>query len=140
MEPGIYRAAAGAVIINDKNEVLLTQRSLHRDHHAGEWEISTGRLNQGESFEEAITREVQEELQIKIEIIVPLQTFHFYRGEERIEHVGITFLTKHIEGDVIVDGVEEVAFEWLKFDDAINRVNDNSIKSSLISAKAYLKA
>ena len=74
-KPGKFGAASGAVIINDKEEVLLTQRSLERDHHPGEWEITTGRLNQKESFKKAIKREVREELDIEIEIIVPIQTF-----------------------------------------------------------------
>ena len=41
---GLFYAAVAAVIINEKNEVLLSQRSFRRDHHPGEWEITTGRL------------------------------------------------------------------------------------------------
>lgn len=138
MEAGIFRVAVGAVIINEKNQVLLTQRSFDRDHHAGEWEILTGRLNQHESFEAALSREAEEELGIKIEIICPLQTFHFYRGDSKIEHVGITYLTRCLNQTIKIDGVEEIAYEWLDFKSAINRVKDPSIKENLITAQKYL--
>lgn len=135
---GVFRVAAGAVIINRKNQVLLTQRALDRDHHPGEWEITTGRLDQGEGFEEAILREIKEELQINIKIIAPLTTFHFYRGEEKSEHVGVTFLARHVNGEVKVDGIEEVAFKWLSFKQAIKLVNDTNIRTNLKLAQDYL--
>lgn len=138
IEPGIFRVAVAAVIVNDKNFVLLTQRSPNRDHHALDWEIMSGRLNQGESFEEALAREAYEELQIKLEIICPLKTFHFFRGEALVEHVGLTFLAKHVGGEVVVDGEEEVAYEWLDIDQAIARVKDKSILQNLMTAKEYL--
>ena len=137
-EPGKFYAASGAVIINNKREVLLTQRSLERDHHPGEWEITTGRLNQNESYEEAIKREVKEELNIEIEIIAPVQAFHFYRGPEEVEHVGVTFICKHVSGDVKVDGIEEVDYKWFGFDEAIKIMKDGSIKEALQKSQKFI--
>ena len=138
-EPGKFNVAAGAVIVNNKQKVLLTQRSFERDHHPGEWEITTGRLNQNESFEQAIQREVKEELNIEIVIVSPIQTFHFFRGTEKIEHVGVTFICKYKEGEIKVDGIEETDYKWLDFDEAINISRDESIKSALKKTQEYSK-
>lgn len=135
---GLFRAAVAAVIINDNNDVLITQRSFKRDHHAGEWEIMTGRLAQGETFEDALHREVKEELDIKVGIITILNTFHFYHGPEKLEHVGVVYLVKHSGGEVKVDGIEEIASRWVNLDEAINIVKDESIKKNLQTAKKYL--
>jgi mutator protein MutT len=134
---GTFHAAVAAAIMNDKNEVILTQRSLQRDHHPGEWEISTGRLMQGESFEQALEREVQEELGISLRMVAPLSTFHFYRGPEKVEHIGINYLCKISAGVPKVDGVEEVAWKWVHLPHAISLVKDESIRRALIDAETY---
>jgi 8-oxo-dGTP diphosphatase len=136
---GLFFAAVAAVILNDNNEVLLTQRSFARDHHPGEWEITTGRLLQHESFEQALKREIQEELSIEVTILDLLGTFHFYRGEEKAEHVGVQFLCKIRSGVPTVDDVEEIAVQWLPILDAISLVKDQSIKQVLRDALAYMK-
>ena len=135
---GRFGVAAGAVILNKGNQVLLTQRSLKRDHHPGEWEITTGRLKQGEDFQKALKREAKEELGIELRIIDLLETFHFFRGEEKVEHVGVIFLCRHKSGEVKVDGVEEIDFGWFDIDEAIETVNDKNIKGNIRKVKEYL--
>jgi mutator protein MutT len=136
---GIFHAAVAAVILNDQNEVLLTQRSLQRDHHPGEWEITAGRLNQGESFEQALIREAEEELSISLKIIAPLDTFHFFRGPEKIEHIGVTYVCKISEGIPVVDGIEEVAWKWVPLQNANNIVTDENIRQALSEAYEYIE-
>jgi isopentenyl-diphosphate Delta-isomerase len=89
--PGIFHAAV-AVIIGKEDKVLITKRSSHRDHAPNEWEAGiTGRVNQGETFEEAALRETKEELGIAISLIAPFRTFHFFRGNEKAEHLGVNY-------------------------------------------------
>jgi 8-oxo-dGTP diphosphatase len=135
---GQFFAASAAIIISDNGEVLLTRRGLTRDHHPGEWEITTGRLLQGESFEEALHREVREELGVEVEILKPLSTFHFYRGAERAEHVGVQFLCKLHAGAPKADGVEEITVKWVTLQDAIDLVKDESIQAALRDALPYV--
>jgi 8-oxo-dGTP pyrophosphatase MutT (NUDIX family) len=60
---------------------LLLRRSAQKDYGAGSWECVTGHVDQGESFTQAVQREVREELgtAVKIEFLVGVT--HFYRGE-----------------------------------------------------------
>lgn len=136
---GIFRVAVSAIILNNANEILLTQRSLKRDHHPGEWETMSGRLSQGEDFISALHREVNEELAIIVEPVAPLSTFHFYRGSDQVEHVGVTYLCWHVSGKVKVDGIEEVAYQWLDLKAALEVVKDSGIQRDIKLAIAYLK-
>ena len=63
---------AGAVVI-ERNHVLLVRRG--RAPLAGEWSLPGGRLELGESIEQAIVREVQEETGLEVQ---PLQLLGVY--------------------------------------------------------------
>jgi 8-oxo-dGTP diphosphatase len=82
--PGMFNCAAEAVI-EKEGMILLAQRSHESSHAAGKWETITGRVEQGESFEEAVLREVKEEVDLQVEVVMPFDTFHFHRGEEKAD-------------------------------------------------------
>ncbi len=68
---------AAAVVI-ESSRVLLTQRA-EGQHLAGLWEFPGGKLESGESPEEALVRECLEECGIEIEVAEILDvTFHRY--------------------------------------------------------------
>jgi 8-oxo-dGTP diphosphatase len=48
--------AAGGIVVDDAGRVLV----VHRPHH-GDWSLPKGKLEDGESWEEAAVREVEEE-------------------------------------------------------------------------------
>lgn len=62
--------AVGA-ILNDAGEVLITQRAEH-SHQGGLWEFPGGKLEQGESVQAALARELEEELGIQVQQSEPL--------------------------------------------------------------------
>lgn len=70
MKPGIdyIGVSVGAFIINDKGEVLLMKRSQNAKNERGKWEAPGGAVEFGETLEEAIRREMREELGVEIEI------------------------------------------------------------------------
>lgn len=128
--PGIFRVAVGAVI--EKNgKILLVRRSAERDHAPNEWEDINGRVEPGETFEAALKREVKEETDLEIEIVKPFYTFHFYRGPEKVEHLGVSFWCRYLAGEVNIDPCEHSEFKWVTIRDALNLVSDVSIKMAL---------
>ena len=67
-----------AIIRNEDNEILVVQRGEYTDN-ALKWEFPGGKVNEGESFEECIAREIEEELSIDIVICGKLpDTQHNY--------------------------------------------------------------
>jgi|SRR3989344_740810 len=135
--PGIFNVAVEAVIEKD-GKILITQRSFERPHAPGEWEILTGRVDQGETFEEALEREVMEEVGLEVEMIQPFNTFHFYRGSEKAEHLGVSFWCKYRIGEVKLDKKEQINYKWATPDEELKLIIDPSIKSSVERIRPFL--
>jgi 8-oxo-dGTP diphosphatase len=82
MKIGYFLGGIAALIWDQStNQYLLLRRSTSRDFQAQAWECVTGRVNQGESYEQALHREVQEEIGAKVQIEFLIATTHFYRGD-----------------------------------------------------------
>ena len=62
---------AAATIINDNNEILISQRAADV-HQGGLWEFPGGKLESGESVQQALLRELEEELGIRANSYRPL--------------------------------------------------------------------
>ena len=76
----ILRVAAKALIVNDEGKVLLLREAdtYEEGTNLGKYQIPGGRLNPGESYEDAMYREVYEETGLKVDILYPI-----YVGEWR---------------------------------------------------------
>lgn len=58
-----------AAIIYQKNKILCVRRGKHKfDYLSMKFEFPGGKIEKGESKEDALIREINEELEIKIEI------------------------------------------------------------------------
>jgi 8-oxo-dGTP pyrophosphatase MutT (NUDIX family) len=78
---GHFLAGIAALIWDPATDsYLLLQRSKDKDYASGAWECVTGRVDQGEDFEQALSREVMEEIGASVQIEFIVATTHFYRG------------------------------------------------------------
>lgn len=127
---GLFQVAVGA-FIQKNEEILILKRPPHRDHAPNQWRIPYGRLKQGEDFKQALKREIKEETSLEIDILYPINAFHFYRGKEQVEHVGVEFICNYISGEVKLDMQEEIDFQWITPENAIKIISDEKVKKSV---------
>tara|TARA_S200002703_G_scaffold158036_1_gene167367 strand:+ start:216 stop:614 length:399 start_codon:yes stop_codon:yes gene_type:complete len=64
--PNDISTVAKAVIIDNKDRVLLLKRSNYMDKFAGEWDLPGGHLKDNESLFDGLEREVKEETGLSV--------------------------------------------------------------------------
>ena len=64
--PNDISTVAKAVIIDNKDRVLLLKRSNYMDKFAGEWDLPGGHLKDNESLFDGLEREVEEETGLSV--------------------------------------------------------------------------
>ena len=128
-----------AYIIERDGLVLMLRRSPQKDHAPGEWETGSGRVETGETPEDTVHREVHEETGLKVEIVGPVDTFHFYRGLSREETIGITFWCRYLSGKLVMCEEHDRA-EWLGFDKAIGLLGANGAAAAVARIAANVRS
>jgi len=76
--------AAGILI--RRRRILICQRH-HSDAYGLEWEFPGGKVHQGESFEQALARELEEELGVRAEIGLPVFRLQHRYPDRHVEVV-----------------------------------------------------
>ena len=74
---------AVGVVVNNNAEVLVARRAKHL-HQGGLWEFPGGKLEPGETVEQALVRELQEELSIRAEVFAPLLSIAHDYGDKKV--------------------------------------------------------
>ena len=116
MSIGHFLGGIAAIIRHPAtNRYLILRRSAQKDVGAGKWECVTGRVDQGESYEQALFREVQEEIGVAVRLELLLGTTHFYRGEPITENElnGVVYCCALDDPDSIQISHEHDAFHWM---------------------------
>lgn len=127
--PGIFNVAVEALIVNG-DKILICKRAEGRDHAPGQWHPIGGRVEQGETLEQAVKREVLEETGLDTEVVEPIYTFRFLRGAEKAEHLGVGFWCRYVGGEVKLDS-EHSEFRWATPEEALYLISDESIKRAI---------
>lgn len=97
----------GAVIIED-DKILCAQRGATKTL-AYKWEFPGGKIEKGETEQEALKREIQEELRCNIEVLDQIE-YTIYEYDFGIVHL-TTFYCRLTEGEPVL--TEHVALKWV---------------------------
>ncbi len=124
---GLWHRIIVVAIVNEKNQVLIQQRSYNKDKNAGLWDISvTGHITTGQDSLSAAKREINEEVSVNIGYRVDVKDFRYmfsYRKEEKVneEHMDRQFYDFFIlrENDLKIENikVQQSEVEQVKFVD-----------------------
>ena len=98
-------------LINNENEILLSKRPKKK-HLSGFWEFPGGKVEEGETPEKALIREVKEELNIDInnKCIAPLSFSEF--DYKNFQLLLLLYVCRRWEGKPM--SMENNRLEWVK--------------------------
>lgn len=132
---GRFMVAAGAVITQkDTGKILINQRASTLDWRPNDWEIIYGRIDQHESLEDGLRREVKEEVGITdLEVQQILRAWHIYRGTEATAQndlIGVTYWCETTTSEVTISS-EHQAFRWVSVAEALDLITTEGIRLDL---------
>lgn len=110
----------GACILDAEGKILLSERGLKAKNEVGKWEIPGGALEYGETLQQALLREVKEELDIDIAIDELLQVCDHLLPDEHQHWVSPTFLCHIVHGEPRIMEPEKCSqIGWFAIDEAV---------------------
>ena len=101
-----------AAVIKRNNYYFIAQRNRHK-HFAYHWEFPGGKVDSQETFENALKREIKEELAISIRILN-----HITSEKHKDEKIDVNvhyFLCESLNENIILSEHEDM--KWLKKND-----------------------
>lgn len=128
--------AAGGMVFNAKKEILFIRRN-------SKWDLPKGKVETGETYEEAAVREVMEETGVKTLNIkrFMMKTYHIFQRNEKFR-LKITYwyeMYSDYEGELIPEpgeGIKKV--KWKNFEKSQKALNDSYENIKLLFPKEYL--
>ncbi|GKV44589.1 hypothetical protein SLEP1_g51753 [Rubroshorea leprosula] len=112
-----HRVRVGAIVLNEKKEVLVVQEKSGHFQGTGIWKIPTGVVEQGEDIFTAVVREVKEETGIDTEF---LEVLAFRQSHESFFVKSDLFficMLRPLSFDLQKQELEIDAVQWMPFDE-----------------------
>ena len=111
---------------DDNSKILLVRRK--NDPFKGMLSIPGGFINEGETAEEAMTREAKEETSLVVEPIAILGVYSDPQRDPRMHTISVTFITRIVQGDEDARD-DAAALQWINVEDEL----DSLIQSKQIA-------
>jgi 8-oxo-dGTP diphosphatase len=106
---------AGALIVDDDGRIFIQRRSPDRRLFPNTWDIVGGHVESGETLEEALYREVQEETGWRVSVVIGVVGEYAYTGNDGIARVETDYLVR-VDGDLArpqLEAGKHTEFRWL---------------------------
>lgn len=120
----------GALIVNDKNETLLVKRTGKTRNQSGFWSKPGGGVEFGEKVEDAVKREIKEEIGVDIKIIKLLGFVDDIMEDDHQHWITFNYLAKITGGEVEnLEPEKHEEVKWFRFDNLPEKVNKNTTEA-----------
>ena len=107
----IIRVTAAIIELDDK--ILIAKRKSEDDIFGGFWEFPGGKIEDGETPEECMARELMEELEIEVEVGT-LITSNKHRYPNGIFEL-LAYRVQHICGNIVLNDHDKI--KWITIDE-----------------------
>lgn len=123
----------GGLVVDDNNKVLLMRRGQKSKNQIGFWTQPGGAVDYGETVEDAIKREIKEELNIEVNLTRMLCYSDHIMSDEGQHWVAISWLAKIVSGKPkIMEPLKCDALEWFALDHLPAPLSDTTIDTTNI--------
>jgi len=131
-------SSAGAVVFRKgkETEYLL----LH--YEEGHWDFPKGNIEEGETDEDTIKREIKEETSIDdIAIIKEFKEkiHYFYKLNGELVSKEVVFHLAETKKDKIKLSFEHIDYKWVNFEEALEQLTFKNAKNVLKKADGFLR-
>lgn len=122
MAIGTFHVGVKAVIVQDA-KILLVKHKIR-----GTWNLPGGRIDEHESIEQTLQRELKEELGLKSDVVIGDALYAFRDPSLTfIEGNGVVLIAYAVtlgNGEQLVASDEHTEIAWMSFDDALAQGSD----------------
>ena len=108
--PSGFSLSVKALVTDPQGRCLVLRRSQASKNNAGKWEFPGGKLDPGERFDEALTREILEETGLTVTLVGPFDTAMSNAAGLRIVYL---FMLAGAESMQVRLSGEHDAFKWV---------------------------
>ncbi|MFT4312968.1 MAG: NUDIX domain-containing protein [Candidatus Woesearchaeota archaeon] len=99
-------------LVQYENSVLIVQRSAHEKFGANRWTTPGGHVEKHESLEDAIVREIKEEVGLDVQVLRIIHTSFFQAEDADTQVLSVEFLCESDSKDVSLN--EELQdYRWI---------------------------
>jgi len=132
----IQKVVVGGVIFND-NKILIVQRNSNEDIFPNLWELPSGKKEDLEIANDALIREIFEETNIKVQIVMPFDVFNYQIEKPDVikDSTQINYLVKPENNFEVKLSSEHQKFAWVN-ETEINNYNISDSTKNVIK-KAF---
>lgn len=109
----------GGLILDEDNRIFIAQRGPLAKNEQGKWEIPGGSVEFGETFSEALIREIREEIGVVVEVGELLQLSDHLLPDEQQHWISPSFFCKIVQGEPkIMEPGKTIDFGWFTLEEA----------------------